>query len=90
MAYPSFAPRFHPPFFSTSHEGRASLGLSLRVSFTILLSILAHSFHSPVKTRCGLVCGRPVRRVHSMLSRIQKFLQKGGEKQWSLYHYSDL
>jgi hypothetical protein len=50
--------------------------VTLGSPFTILRNILAHSFHSPVKTRCGLVCDRPVRRVRSMLRRIKRKEEK--------------
>jgi hypothetical protein len=55
-----------------SHAWAASLGLSLRLSFTILRPILAHRFHSPVKTRIPFGLDRPVRHAHSMGRRIQK------------------
>jgi hypothetical protein len=51
------------------------LRLPLWLSFTILRTILAHSFHSPVKTAL-LFLDRPVRHVRSMLRRIKK---KGGK-----------
>jgi hypothetical protein len=55
MAHPSFVPSFHPNFLSTSHAQEASLTGALTGALTIILPILAKAFHSPVKTRCGLV-----------------------------------
>jgi hypothetical protein len=51
MARPSFDPSFHPTFLRISHACNTSLILSLVSSLTLLRSILAHDFHSPVKTR---------------------------------------
>jgi hypothetical protein len=76
MVDPSFHPTFHPTFLSTSHAGEASLAGSLVGSLTILRSILAHRFHSPVKTRISFGLDRPVRHVRSILRRIKK---KGGK-----------
>jgi hypothetical protein len=51
MAHPGFDPSFHPTFLSTNYACKTSLILSLVSSLTLLRSILAHDFHSPVKTR---------------------------------------
>jgi hypothetical protein len=63
MARPSFAPIFHPTFLSTNHAYGWSLISSPVLSLTLLLSILAHSFHSPVKTALLFLTGQCAMRT---------------------------
>jgi hypothetical protein len=58
MADPSFQPSFQPIFLSTSHAQEVSLTGALSGSLTILRNILAHSFHSPVKTALLFLTGQ--------------------------------
>src|SRR5919106_2527093 len=55
MAHSTFDSKFHSSFLNMAHAWEASLVLSLVSSLTLLRHILAKTFHSPVKTRCGLV-----------------------------------
>jgi hypothetical protein len=63
MAHPSFYPTFHPSFLSVSHAGNVSVKLSPELSLTILRHILAHSFHSPVKTALLFLTGQCAMRA---------------------------
>jgi hypothetical protein len=69
MAHSTFGSRFHSTFLSTSYAWERSLVLSVVSSLTLLGSILANDFHSPVKTRISFGLDRPVRRLRSMLPR---------------------
>jgi hypothetical protein len=76
MANTRFHPTFHPTFLSTNYAQEMSLTGSLVGSLTIVRSILAHSFHSPVKTRISFGLDRPVRHVRSMLRTIKRKEEK--------------
>jgi hypothetical protein len=58
MAQPGFCPRFHPTFSSIRHAGDVSVRVAPELSVTILRNILAHSFHSPVKTALLFLTGQ--------------------------------